>query len=301
MKTSLVVAFISDPYHALMWKKFYEKNFEKDIDELLININGVLPEVIDFIGSIFPRATFISKYYNTINQGTAFNILYPEANGDILITMDSDNFIFKDNVISKFIKLIEGGEFDVIGSSGLHCTGEENVKQFKEKFGFVRYNPFMFLCKKELLNFDVNFEPVFFDKGYEIEGIFNAKSDGTLDVMAYFSILLNQKQPKKLVIGADNPPEWLHVSGLSGMVRHHLIRRDGKTFYGGNNKFGSIYQPLEMMSWVWYIFQKTKDDCPNKEFNNEYERAVLNKIKSSGHDMGVIEKRCKQFQEWSKI
>ena len=133
MKMSLLICFISDPFHALMWKKLYERNFKNDIDELLVNINGVIPEVNNFIAGLFPEAKFIDKNYDTMNQGNGLNRLYKHSTGDLIMTMDSDNLVFKNSVINKFKGLIISGEYDVIGSSGQHCSPPENADKIKGK------------------------------------------------------------------------------------------------------------------------------------------------------------------------
>jgi len=48
-KVSLMMAFVCDPYLAMLQKKLYEKYWKDEVNEVLINVNGRNKEILNII------------------------------------------------------------------------------------------------------------------------------------------------------------------------------------------------------------------------------------------------------------
>ena len=97
-KVSVMLAFVCNPYLAILQKRLYLKYWKDEIDELLINVNGRNDVIRKFIIDLWKDDDKVSLIVDTpteIRQGTAFETLYPGVLGKVLVTIDSDNFIYK--------------------------------------------------------------------------------------------------------------------------------------------------------------------------------------------------------------
>ena len=293
-----MVAFVPDPYIALYFKHLYDTVWKDQVDGLLVQVNGERKEVVDFIADIY-KDEFVIKHYHHSNQGIAFDELYEHFDGDILMTLCSDNFIYKKEVIATELRELE--KFDVVGSSGLHATPPAMADKISDKIGFCRVNPFMSFWKADKLkkiepftfqaiNKEVGDRIEYIDMDYEIEG--------RLDVMTDMSIKYLAGDNKAFIHGADNPPYWMHASGLSSAVYGHLVHSDGKDL--GGTKKNKHYSrdaayKLGHLAWLYLCYSKTVDKCPLKDFNKEYINALEVKAEKNGFTMNQVKEKSKEF------
>ena len=280
-KVSAMVSFVSDPYHALLFKKSYER-WGDEIDQLLVYANGLIPEVNDFIVSLYRKEADFKVYsYESVSQGSAFNSLYKHVKGDILMTLCSDNYILKKGIVSNFVKDMES--YDAVGSMGLHAS--TNIAQkIAEKLGTVRLNPFMSFWHKDKLDEikDLTFDAVFWEQRYKIPEIdLEIKEGGHLDIMSLMSIKYLAKNKNIKVIPPEQVPNWVHPSGMSSGVVHYFNRGDGKSFYGKDLHVGSL--GITTLGWFLFAYEETVKECPLEEFNKKYYNGMVEKIVKSGH------------------
>ena len=293
-KVSAMVSFVSDPFHALLFKKSYER-WGDEIDQLLVCVNGNIPEVNEFIIDVYDgyQIKFDSV---SISQGRAFDSLYPLVEGDILMTLCSDNYILKKGIVSGFVKDMEN--YDAVGSMGLHAS--TNIAQkIAEKLGTVRLNPFMSFWHKNKLDEvkDLTFDAVFWEaeQGYKIPEIdLEVNEGGHLDIMSLMSIRYLAKNKVFKVIPPEQVPDWVHPSGMSSGVIHYFDRGDGKSFYGKDLHVGSL--GITTLGWFLFAYEETVKECPLEEFNKKYYEGLVGKIVKSGHKFEDVKAEAERIR-----
>ena len=295
MKTEILVAFVSDPYIALYFWELYEKNFKDEIDGLLVHVNGARLEVVDFIGSIYKDSKVLNLHYDHSNQGIAFDELYKEFKGDVLGTMCSDNFIYQKGIIKSEIERLQ--EYDVVGSKGLHASPPAMADKIDAKIGLCRINPFMSFWRADKLKQiePFTFQTVEKEIGDRLEYLnMDYEGEGRLDIMTDMSIKFIANGNKAFIHGADNPPYWMHASGLSSGVYGHLMHSDGKNLAGTDRNYDNVKVQIGLLGWWYLIYEKTVDKCPLKDFNNEYLNALQRKAEICGVTWDQVKKDSKR-------
>jgi hypothetical protein len=278
---TLMMCFVSDPYHALLFRESFDI-FKDEFDQVIVGISGKIPKVNDFIKELYKDCEVPWIVYYHMNQGQVFDKIYPHVKGDILITMDSDNYIFKKGIISRYSSLIEKGEYDIVGTHGKHAKPSEFADALIKKFGYVRINPFMSFWKKELIDKldNLTFQSrVWVQAGmYDREIDWKMETDSSLDHMGILTLRLIRNGARINIIPAENPPEWIHPGAMATAIKHHLLRDDATASLDGSDK-KTCYNPVNIgLLGRWYFtWRRTKDKYPDKEFNDEYYRAIERK------------------------
>ena len=293
-KTKVMCVFVPDPFIALYFKKCYEI-WKDETDGLLVQVNGCRKEVVDFIADLY-KEEFVIKHYHHSNQGIAFDELYKHFDADILGTMCSDNFVFKKGVITDEISKLY--QYDAIGSSGLHVRPPEMADKIAKKFTTCRLNPFMSFWRadklKEIEPF--TFQSVIMPEGSTIAGM-EFSPEGWLDCMVQMYIKFAERGNKVFIHGADNPPKWIHASGLSSGVYGHFRHSDGHNLAGNDRKMFDANLHLGLLGWWWKVYHETVGDCPLKDFNKEYLTALKEKIKISGYTDDQVAKEAEKLNK----
>lgn len=278
IKKSVMLAFICNPYVAVLQKKTYLKYWKDEVDEVLVNVNGLNDTIRNFIADLWredDKVTLIDNVPKEIRQGTAFDNLYPYVKGRVLITMDSDNFIYKKGVISQFSNLVLGGEYDAVGSIGYHAYPQEVAKACIDKYGTVRLNPFMSFWDKKIA--DKIEKPTFktynYKKGEHYAPIdFNMPEDGWMDIMAPFSLeFFNKGGSKWLKIPPTKEGSYTHIGAISSQYRRFFKSLENTN----TQKYETATMKNQQMyyhAWHNLIYQYSKSGVPFPEFNQEYEK-----------------------------
>ena len=248
---AVLVAFAADPYLALYFKKTYDLFWKNEVDESHIHINGKQKFIIDFIEKLWQKdAKQIIKRYWVYRQGEAFNELYPQINCDTLITMDSDNFIYRKGVINKFANMVESGEYDYVGSR----------------------HPFMSFWNKSVLDkIEVDFEEHHY------------KSGKFYDVMELLNIRFAEKTDKLFEIPFDNLPAYEHI-GRRSFFSHWVSDYPKEKEIPERNILKALGK-INRAAYTYYIFQQTKKDFPFKEYNDYYEKMFIKTINYLGFNL----------------
>ena len=214
---SAICTFWNNPYLAVYFKRLYESYWKDEVDELLVCVHGSDKKVNHFIADLFPNSRITA--IPLPEMGAALDYIYPFVKGDILMTIDSDNFITKKGVVKKHIELMGGEDcihrFEAIGTAGKSSRplwiGDEVAKHF----GLVRLNSFLsFWDKKRLDEAPFTFQRMKFKKG---ENLFDFTFPDwcSLDTMGYMTLQFMQRGNKIIQLGRDTIDGSQHIGGLS--------------------------------------------------------------------------------------
>lgn len=209
MKISAITTFWNNPYLAVYFKRLYEKYWKDEVDELWVCVHGDNKPVNHFIHGLFEHSKITA--IPLPEMGAALDYIYPYLKGDVLVTIDSDNFITQKGVISKYVSMI--GEYDAIGTYGGSSKPLSVGEDLKKHFGIVRLNSFLsFWNKKKLDEEPFTFQRMKFAEGEEFLG-YRFKEWGFIDTMGYLTLKFIMSGKKVLVL--DEVEGSRHIGGLS--------------------------------------------------------------------------------------
>ena len=294
MRISVLTAFNSDPYIALLYKKSFQL-WKDEIDELMIYCHGENEKIKGYIFDLFidePKCFPIMSYIECNELGQALDSIYSRATGDIIATIDSDNFILKKGLITKYTKLIDDGEYDIIGKKGFHCRPLEAGKEIIDKIGLIRVNSmFSFWNRKKIDEIeDMSFARVRLSKGDRIEEIDYTLEHEKLwiDTMGMLTIKCLAKGDKLLILDRPKDKEYVHVGGMSKMSRQLLRDKDDISIYGIKSNFLDLKFKKHKLAWHLFAYLETYEECDLKWFNEKYISSLDEKIHYSGFTIQEI-------------
>jgi hypothetical protein len=285
-KISVMLAFVCNPFIAVLQKRLYLKYWKSEVDEVLINVNGRNDIIRKWIIDLWKqddKVKFVDDQNWEMRQGIAFNNLYPHITGDIVVTMDSDNFIFKTGVITFNVQLITKAGNDCVGSLGYHAYPSSVAKQAIDKYGTVRLNPFFAIFKKEVLDtiLDLTFGTYNYEAGEEFKPLGKIGAKGWMDVMARVSLEYMYRAPKFVRIPLHRDDEYIHVGAISS-----IFRRSYRTLEDTNTQLfeqtSDIKQQGFYLGWYKYIYNLTKAEIPFEEYKKEYEKGFDTEVNLQG-------------------
>lgn len=307
MTISTMLAFIANPYIAVYQKKIYEKYWKDEVDELLINVNGRNDQMREFIHDLWfedSKVKYIEQIPKERRQGSVFNDLYHHVTGDILMTLDSDNFIYKKGVITELVAPIRGGAKDAVGSTGNHAYPWKNARILVERNGCVRLNPFMSFFKKSTCNKikdeDIQFRSRPLKVGEYSEYLKGTPAeDGYIDVMGPFCIKFFEQSLKYTKIPPTVVGQYIHLYGVSSIFRRNFKRMEDTN----DQKFDERQATRQDIGyWASYklLYDATKDDVPFPEYNKEYEKAFDYQLQKSGIALCDVENEVNKMKNIHK-
>lgn len=279
---SLIIAFTPNPYLAL---HFYDTlpNFIDDIDEMIIGIDGEdTPfniKVKNFIYNLFESEKITNCIYRgPMDQGQVFDRLYKHCQGDILITMDSDLIIKKKGYLEKWIKVIESGNIDLIGSTGGHIDKGLREAVFSniriggpDNVPIGRINPFLSFWRMSILKQikDLTFAGKDLKEGdmlFPKAGI-KAPADGYVDPFVLAFLGFTEHTEKILITKDEDPPDCFHYGGLSWIYRSYLVNTKKKITPDGT-KLARNNMRLYHFAGEVALFDYYKDRFPHQDYND---------------------------------
>lgn len=302
MKVSVMMAFVCNPYLAILQKRLYLRYWKGEVDQVLISVNGRNDKIRKFIMDLWKdEKVIIDEVPSEIRQGVAFDRLYLKATGDIIITMDSDNFVYQKGVLKEYSDKVYRGEFGAIGSIGYHAWPSSVSKKILDKFGTVRLNPFLSFWKKSLMdetykeNPGLNFGTYNYGKGDFFKPIGSIDAKGWMDIMAKFTLLYFSKCPKYLPIKQILDGRYFHVGALSSIYRRNFRYLEDKNDikYVGQ---GPRKQPVRYLAWDKYISDITQNELNDQQFNEEHEKGFNVHIEKDLID-GNLNEEYKKIKE----
>jgi glycosyltransferase involved in cell wall biosynthesis len=294
--TTVLLVFIANPYLALLQKRTYLKYWKSEVDEVLINVNGHNDQIRNFIAELWQddKVKFIDNVSEEMRQGEAFNRLYPHATGDIIMTLDSDNFIYKTGVIKKFVEQMS--KVDSIGSRGLHAFPYTIAKRCIEKYGIVRLNPFLGFYKKKYIDKikGLDFRTRAYKAGQELDFFGTMPCDGWFDVMSEFAQRYFKEAPKYKLIN-EIGDGYVHFGGISSLYRRYFRNLEDTN----EQKYKSLMDAKQNIAyWINYylIFEAVKKELPFEDYNKEYERGLFEQIQKTNIGSNDFEKKAADFK-----
>lgn len=300
-KVSVLIAFVCQPYLAAIQKKLFDRVWGEEVDEVLINVNGkgdYLRKIIIDMWKKEPKVKFIDEQNWEQRQGPAFNNLYPHATGNVIMFLDSDNFIYKKGVVRYFTDLIYGKVHTSIGSFGYHGYPAKVAERIMAKNSTVRLNPFMAFFDKSIIDKikDLDFGAFNFAKGEAIPCIGNSDVKGWLDIFGIFCVKYFDLSRNIYKIPGDKDDEWIHVSGLSSVWRRNFrsLEEVNEFRTGKYEKISNHY-----LIWTYLCYEYTKDMLP-KEFNDKFLAMLDFNAKASGSSLEKVAMLSREIKERRK-
>lgn len=296
-KISVLIAFTCNPYLAVLQKETYLKYWKDEVDEVLVNVNGNNYEMMKFIAELWRKDDKVKWVFEApfeMRQGVAFDVLYHLVSGGIVMTIDSDCFIYKKGVVTKFADKIRSGNFDAVGSDGHHVKPHQVATKIYKLYGMVRYNPFLAFFRNSILRRidDFTFRTRPFKAGDYYKATGKLEYDGDFDVMSFLSIQFNAKSDKHFLIPDTSCGEYVHLSAMSSIFRRNFRKLEFA-------KPDDTYQPRggSIGYWVWFymVYNATKNGVPFREYNAEYERMFDEELKKIGRTMAEIKNGAAAF------
>lgn len=285
MKNALMMAFICDPYLAAFQVDLYNRFWKNEVDEVLINVNGTNERIKNWIGDLWEsqdKVTFVDRQ-RMMRQGTAFNYLYPHISKDVevVVTMDSDNFIYSEDVINKFADIIESEEYGIIGSTGYHAYPSEVSNLIVNRYGTVRVNPFMSFWDKHILNKlpEVNWTSFAYKQGDIYPPVGLIPADGYMEVMAKLTLDVLHTGVKYLTIPPALFEKYVHVGGISQVFRRYFPEIEGTD---GRLQDNVNFVQVDYLVWRELLFRATKKVIPFPDINQIHERIYDEKMAMIG-------------------
>jgi glycosyltransferase involved in cell wall biosynthesis len=287
-KSTVLVSFIGDPYIAISFRKNYEK-WRDNIDEIIVGISAADAWMTEFISSLWEKDSKakIVAYNEPMSHGNVFDTIYKMATGKVIITLDSDNYIIKPEIVSEYIDQVLSGEAQVIGSTGLHCNEPPMVEKCVQDYGFVRINPFMSFWDKSLID---STGPVTFNSvvmNYDKKtGVLSKEGNNPIrfDTMSWmtYKIFFGNKI-KMTKIPTWEKGGWVHAFATSiGVKRMFFNKKIGRVFDGFNDKPAPEFRPnLEWLTWMFMFHNEYKEFFPFEEYNTMYGECLLEKCDDS--------------------
>lgn len=273
-KISVMMAFVCNPYIAVMQYRCYLKYWKDEVDEVLINVNGRNSYIRKFIVDLWSKddkVKFVDEVPGEQRQGPAFDSLYLLCTGEIIMTIDSDNFIYKKGVVTGLADRIRKGTYDAVGSPGYHIRPVPIADEIVKKWGTCRLNPFMAFFKKEIIKQipNLTFKAVTIEKGEKLDILDKpAEERIEMDVMVYFSLKYFQLAKSFSLIKPVMEDEYIHVAALSSIFRRKFRELEDSD----NDPLEFRDYKIKMYYWGWYymIYEYTKDEVPFPEYNKRF-------------------------------
>ncbi len=288
-KLAVCCAFHCDPFQAIYYKELFKKYWGDEIGDLYIKVSGInYLGSKDFILDLFKDiATFID-YDRAINDhGMTLNALYPEIpnNKEVVMIMDSDEWIYKRGLITDFLSSFDEG-IDIVGE---WCdSGSVNLKdKAHELFGRCRLNPMITFIRKSLIDKvpDLHFGARNWKAGEVIVPLNNwvSTEDECTDTFGYIGLqLLNMTNNLRLIsIMQDG---LFHAASLSSWMI---------TYSQQEPKYEPEQSFIDRLSWWYWLARRYRHQFPDKNATESH----LKRLRAFGEVNKLPEKKLIEHQE----
>jgi glycosyltransferase involved in cell wall biosynthesis len=292
-----MVVFTGNPYVAIAFNKLYKNFWRQEVDQIVVGVNDSNQEVVDFIAGLWHGdcKAVVWKDYKNHGQGGTFNNIYPLCNGEVVATMDSDNWVIQKGIVSHYIDEILNNKADAIGSFGYCCDHPKLRDQYVKKYGTVRLNPFMSFWRKSFIekagrpNFGMRICK--YTDGKLLQAEKNDLADRSklykLDEMAYFSISVfeaNDLMKIKKIPPGDKG--YFHIGGLSNVSRFYIPDEKKRLHMG-----------LHRCAFLNLIYQTGQNECLIPNYNKKYLESLNNAIQACKFKHSDLNSYIKNFEK----
>lgn len=321
-------AFVSscgDPFLTLFVHKLFKERFYDEVDKFYVNVNnhcGVPQEVISELLSRLAsdKKTHIIYHPEGIGNGLPITEMTLISNQDLLLLLEDDGFIFTPGVVDRCFKLIESGQYDIVGSPRGSC-GAEVWEALKQQYsldysGYGDVGPtwwpnFFFAKRNDFLRTDMNFASFRFPEGSKLPGSnYVFQEDNYGDTFVWASIQLRNlglraasvpqhkadpfeiehKETKEQNWHESQQPfEWIHGGSLSAGWGGYL---SGKL---PDVSTDSAKQEIESRCAFWLIVSDTINGF--LPFRNIYINGIETLIENAQLNRSHIERKAQIYRQ----
>lgn len=281
-KISAITVFVGDPYLALTFYKSYKKFWEHEIDEFVIGISTIKDDIAEFIKNLWLNDSKVKLFtfkndtgYGSPDHGTLLDELVKYTKHDIVMTIDSDLFILKKNVISYLKSKLNS--YDVIGSIAGRVDGDMDlIRKFQQKLGqkIGRICPCFSLCKKYFLK-ELKF-PTYKSVFIKQQGdsfiispddandrFIPFKNELWLETMGWVTYNLFKNKAKLFEL-PQSCDQYYHMTGVSMGVRKYMIDKNTNFIFDRNVAYQKL--PCRHIAKIYYNYVKNKNDYKNQDY-----------------------------------
>lgn len=236
-----VTHFDGDPFVAEFWLRLYEKYWRGEVNKIYTDIcydPELVPEpIIKYQRQLFEKYPEITTRWQDSKQIPEISNmqLIPQAEGEVIMLVESDGFIFKKGVVDDCCKQIEEKGYDLC--SAPFTIIPEGLSEVVESKGHMRC--FMFIRKKLLNQVEIDLMPKHLNRGLKIKGLTDyLDKEYDTDCFGWVSLQLAALKPRTYWTEANlcEPDFWDKSKRYEKYGWVH-VRQMNSSVLGFGNKF----------------------------------------------------------------
>lgn len=290
----------ADPFLMRQWFKSFEI-WKDEVDKIYVLLNSDADPVLAaqsfiYIGSILLSAVGKDKFWiegtmPKIDHGPAIDQMLEVCTEDLILLIEEDALVFKKGVVDEYFKLIEDGEYDLVGSAR-GSTGKEIWKRGNELWPDTpeqapHFWPNFLFCKRaDLLKTDRNFSAKAWYKGDYIKELDLTITDEVIyaDSFVWASIQLRAKGLRVKLVEQyhsriedledftqvkgifDRKAPWVHIGSLSGWW--NVLMAEELQF-----RIGEVNE-WERRASFWLLCYENSEPDKLPEFRERYKKGI---------------------------
>ncbi len=318
-----------DPFVLQMSFYLFDHVWQDEVDKLYLTTNGTVEkEVVDFIrgqAAKNPKIVYDNIPYDT-DHGTVLGKMLDKSTEDYIMLAEDDGFCYGKGAIDRCFKMIESGEYDMVGSPKWQNTNKfkaDAIRHLKltpqeeiEGAGF--WSTFFFVKRSDVMKTDRHFGSIGWNEGDYIKPIdCVAEARECADVNMWMSVQLRDLGLKPYILPPIDDrfrPEFpfLHTGSLSGfMLSTFTDDRDIPLF---KRKFEiqipAIHTELPIpksmfekkFAWITLCLRKFENEfLPIDEFKKEYIKSMHKYGDKFGIDWHLVESYSREYEVFMGI
>lgn len=136
MNRAAILPFPGDPYLIKYWMRFFKDIWYDEVDMLYVYHNSTIEKDMEkYIARICtdPKITYLYNS-NQVEHGTAIDNTLNHVKEKYLMLVEDDAFIFKKGIVDNCFKMLESGNYSIVGSKRGSCS-MEILEQAQKKWG----------------------------------------------------------------------------------------------------------------------------------------------------------------------
>lgn len=324
MTRSALLCSSGDPFVQCLFLKTFKKYWYDEVDKLYVVYNADIEKrVAEFVQQRFTDPKIDFTYVNYCMQfGTPLTMLAKKSQEDTVILMEDDGYIFRKGFLDNYFKLIESGEYDIVGSPRFSCSNgiaEATKAKYNLNYEGIRdvgpnFWPNFFLVRRgALMKTDLDFAARAWKKGETIPGLnYVCKEDEGGDTFIWMSIQLRAQGLKiKDVLQCHASPDeieqkeagtfkwavpeefgWIHAGSLSAGWNAFLRGQ-----YPLIPQMDYSLQELETRVAFWTIASDLEPFKEIENYKDGYVEGIAKFVEHFNMNMGRIKKKIAIYSD----
>lgn len=170
MSRAVFLPFPGDPFLLNYWLNLFDNVWGSEVDILYIYMNSPIEmDVVEYCrkrAQASPHNVVFMWHNEQKEHGWVLNEILEQCKETHILLCEDDGFIFRPGVVDRAFKMLESGNFDIVGSKRGSCS-QEILDKAKQRFGLsyeglgdqgCNFWPcFFFTSRRLLLQTDRNF------------------------------------------------------------------------------------------------------------------------------------------------